>query len=152
VFYPGTWVAQSVQAVVTVDPRIVFQFVPRNPECCLPPAGLPSQHFVSFSYFIVTRYLFYWKCYFFYIYCYVYYKPIKMASRSKAWPVFAVCSTGILCSNPTQAWMSMHLLCVCVVLCVGCGIATGWSPVQGVLPTVYKIKKLEKRPRSNKGL
>jgi hypothetical protein len=33
---------------------------------------------------------------------------------------------------------------VCVVLCVGCGLATSWSPVQGVLPTVYKIKKLKR--------
>jgi hypothetical protein len=44
------------------------------------------------------------------------------------------------------------LFCVCVVLCVGSGLATGWSPVQGVLPTVYRIKKLKKWPRSNKGL
>jgi hypothetical protein len=42
------------------------------------------------------------------------------------------------------------LFCVCVVLCVGSGPATGWSPVQGVLPTVYRIKKLKKRRRSNK--
>jgi hypothetical protein len=39
---------------------------------------------------------------------------------------------------------------VCVVLCVGSGLATGSSPVQGVLPTVCKIKKLKKRRRSNK--
>jgi hypothetical protein len=36
------------------------------------------------------------------------------------------------------------LFCVSVVLCVGRGLATGWSPVQGVLSTVYRIKKLEK--------
>jgi hypothetical protein len=29
------------------------------------------------------------------------------------------------------------------VVCIGSGLATGWSPVQGVLPTVYKIKKLK---------
>jgi hypothetical protein len=46
----------------------------------------------------------------------------------------------------------VHLFCVCVVLCVGRGLATGLSPVQGVLPTVYRIKKLKKRPRFNKGL
>jgi hypothetical protein len=44
------------------------------------------------------------------------------------------------------------LFCVCVVLCVGRGFSTGWSPVQGVLPTVYWIKKLKKWPRPNKGL
>jgi hypothetical protein len=44
--------------------------------------------------------------------------------------------------------MSVCLFCVCVVLCAGSGLATGWSPVQGVLPTMYRIKKLKKRPRS----
>jgi hypothetical protein len=29
-----------------------------------------------------------------------------------------------------------RLFCVCVVLCVGSGIATGWSLVQGVLTSV----------------
>jgi hypothetical protein len=30
----------------------------------------------------------------------------------------------------------LRLFCVCVVLCVGRGLATGWSPVKGVLSTV----------------
>jgi hypothetical protein len=30
----------------------------------------------------------------------------------------------------------MHLFCVCVVLCLGSGLATGSSAVQGVLPSV----------------
>jgi hypothetical protein len=38
----------------------------------------------------------------------------------------------------------VRLFCVCVVLCVGSGLATGWSPAQGALPTVYMIKKLQK--------
>jgi hypothetical protein len=46
----------------------------------------------------------------------------------------------------------VRTFCVCVVLCVGSGLATGWSPVQGVLPTMYRIKKLKKWPRPNKGL
>jgi hypothetical protein len=46
---------------------------------------------------------------------------------------------------------STHLFCVYVVLCVRSGLAKGWSPIQGVLPTVYRIKKLKKRPTS-KGL
>jgi hypothetical protein len=45
-------------------------------------------------------------------------------------------------------------VCVCLfcffALYVGRGLSTGWSPVQGVLPTVYRIKKLKKRPRPNK--
>jgi hypothetical protein len=43
-------------------------------------------------------------------------------------------------------------LCVFIVLCVGRSLETGLSPVQGVLLTVYRIKKLWKRPRPNKGL
>jgi hypothetical protein len=41
---------------------------------------------------------------------------------------------------PLQALdVSVRLFCVCVVLCVGNGLATGSSPVQGVLPTVYRL-------------
>jgi hypothetical protein len=43
----------------------------------------------------------------------------------------------------------VRLFYVCIVLCVGTGLATGWSSVQGVLSTVYRIKKLIKRPRHN---
>jgi hypothetical protein len=43
----------------------------------------------------------------------------------------------------------LRLFCVCVVLCVGRSHATGLSPVQ-VLPTVYRIKKPKKRPRSKR--
>jgi hypothetical protein len=54
-------------------------------------------------------------------------------------------------SNPTQGMdVCVRLFCVCVVLCIGSGLARGLSLVQGVLPTVYRIKKLKKRPRSNK--
>jgi hypothetical protein len=48
-------------------------------------------------------------------------------------------------------YVCLCLFCICVVLCVGRGLATGCYPVQGVLPNVYRIKKLKKRPRS-KGL
>jgi hypothetical protein len=44
----------------------------------------------------------------------------------------------------------VYLFCVCVVLCVGNGLATGRSLVQGVLQTVYKIKKLKIRPKSTR--
>jgi hypothetical protein len=33
----------------------------------------------------------------------------------------------------------VRLFCVCI-LYVGSGLATGWSPVQGVFPNVYKLK------------
>jgi hypothetical protein len=47
-----------------------------------------------------------------------------------------------------DAWMSVYILLV--LSCVGIGLVTGWSPVQGVLPTVYRIKKLKKQPRPGK--
>jgi hypothetical protein len=61
--------------------------------------------------------------------------------------------TGIVGSNPTEdMYVCVSLFRVCVVLCVGSGLATGLSPVQGLLPTGYRIKKLKKRPRPKKGL
>jgi hypothetical protein len=38
----------------------------------------------------------------------------------------------------------VRLFCVYVVLCVGSGLEMDSSPAQGVLPTVYRIKKLKK--------
>jgi hypothetical protein len=52
-------------------------------------------------------------------------------------------------SNPTHG-MDVCVSLICYLLYVGSGLATGWSPVQGVLPTVYRNKKLKKRPKSNK--
>jgi hypothetical protein len=71
--------------------------------------------------------------------------PITVAALSKAWTVFARSNAGIVGSNPTQG------VDVSVVLCVGSGLATVWFLIEGVLPNVYTIKKLKKRPRS-KGL
>jgi hypothetical protein len=79
-------------------------------------------------------------------------RQITVAARSKAWTVSARSNTEIVGSNSTRGMnVYMRLFCVCVVLRVGSVPATGWTPVQGVLPIVYKIKKLKKRPRS-KGL
>jgi hypothetical protein len=44
---------------------------------------------------------------------------------------------------PLEAWMYVCVYSVCVVLCVGSGLSTGWSPIQGVLPTVNRITKLK---------
>jgi hypothetical protein len=60
--------------------------------------------------------------------------------------------TGVVGWNPTQGMdVCERLFCVCVVLCVGSGLATGWSPLEGALSTVYWIKKLKKRPSPTKG-
>jgi hypothetical protein len=65
------------------------------------------------------------------------FKSITVAARSKAWTVFANSNTWIVGSNPTLGVdVCMRLFCVCVALCVGSGLATGWSPVQGVLPAL----------------
>jgi hypothetical protein len=56
------------------------------------------------------------------------------AARSKAWTVFARSDTGIVGSNLTHL-VCVRLFCVWVALCLGSGLETGWSPVQGVLPS-----------------
>jgi hypothetical protein len=63
-------------------------------------------------------------------------RPITVAARSKAWTVLARSNAGVMGSNPTQG-MGVYVRLFCVyVLYVGSGLATGWSPAQGVLPTV----------------
>jgi hypothetical protein len=45
--------------------------------------------------------------------------------------VFALSNTGIVDSNPTQGTdIFLRLFCVCIVLCVGNGLATDWSLVE----------------------
>jgi hypothetical protein len=59
--------------------------------------------------------------------------PITVAERSEAWTVFSRSNSGIVVSNPTQGMSRyLRLFCVCVVLCVGIGLAMGWSLDQGV--------------------
>jgi hypothetical protein len=43
-----------------------------------------------------------------------------------------------------------RLFCVCVVLCVDSGLATDWSPTQGVLPTLYRLRN-RKATKVHKG-
>jgi hypothetical protein len=51
---------------------------------------------------------------------------ITVAARAKAFPVFACSNTEIVGSNHTRGMdVCVHLFCVCVVLCVGNGLATG---------------------------
>jgi hypothetical protein len=68
-----------------------------------------------------------------------------MAALSTEWTVFAPSNIGVVGSNLTQGTdVCVRLICVCVVLCVGSGFSTGWSPVKRVLPTVCSIKNLGK--------
>jgi hypothetical protein len=62
-----------------------------------------------------------------------------MAARIKAWTFFPARileSVGI----PLEAWMSVYVYSIYVLLCVGRGFSEGWSPVQVVLTTVCRIK------------
>jgi hypothetical protein len=70
--------------------------------------------------------------------------PIAVVARPKAWTVFARSNTDIVDSNPIGVIdVCVCSFCVCVVLLIGIGLATGWSPVQGVLPTGYRNRKTE---------
>jgi hypothetical protein len=52
-------------------------------------------------------------------------------------------------SNRTQGMdVCVRLFYVCVVLCVGRGLATGWSLVRGVLPTVWKRLRNRRKARA----
>jgi hypothetical protein len=76
------------------------------------------------------------------LFCFRYFNNsiIKCADHSgrTAWNVFVHSNTGIVGSNPTGG-MDVCLRSVFVLSCVGSGLESGWSPVQGVLPTVYMI-------------
>jgi hypothetical protein len=65
-----------------------------------------------------------------------------MAERSKAWNIPDHSNTLIVGSTPTPG-MNVCFHSLFVFYYVGSGLATGWSPVQGVLPTVYKIQVSE---------
>jgi hypothetical protein len=74
-----------------------------------------------------------------------------VAVRSKAWTVFAHSNIEIVGSNPTGGMdVCVRLFSVCVVLCVGSGLVTGRSPIQGVLQAVCMITKTEREPKPNK--
>jgi hypothetical protein len=64
----------------------------------------------------------------------------RAVRRSRAWTVFARPNTEVVGSNPTRGMdVCLSSFCVHVVL------ATGWSLIQGVLPTVCKIKKVTRK-------
>jgi hypothetical protein len=70
--------------------------------------------------------------------------PITVATWSEAWTVLAHSNAGIVGSNPTQGMdVCVRLFWVSVVLHVGSGLVARRFPVQEVLPSVYRIKKLK---------
>jgi hypothetical protein len=41
---------------------------------------------------------------------------------------------------PLEAWMYVCFHSMSMLFCVGSGLASGWSQVQGILPAVYRVK------------
>jgi hypothetical protein len=65
---------------------------------------------------------------------------ITVAPRSKASNVLARSTLGTWIWIPLEAWICVGVYCVFMLSCVGSGLATGWSPVQWLLPTIYRIQ------------
>jgi hypothetical protein len=65
-----------------------------------------------------------------------------VAGRSKAWTVSLGRTLRSWVRIPLKAWTPVCAFIVCVVLCVGSGLATGWSLLQGV-PTECVKKDYE---------
>jgi hypothetical protein len=64
-----------------------------------------------------------------------------VASRSKAWTVFARSNTWIVGSNPTRGMdVCVLLFSVYVVLRAGSGLEMGWSSVQVVLQILHRLR------------
>jgi hypothetical protein len=80
------------------------------------------------------------------------YVNIKQLMKSQIlWLAFALSNSENVGSNPTGGMnVCVPLFCVRVVMCVGSCLATGWSPVQGNLPTAYRFRKMKERPGPNK--
>jgi hypothetical protein len=70
--------------------------------------------------------------------------PVTVATQFKAWTIFALSNAGVMDSNHTQVMdVCVRLFRVYVVLYVGSGLVSSWSNVQGVLPTVYRLRNLK---------
>lgn len=89
----------------------------------------------------------------FYSYLWILFQPITVAMRSKARIVFPRSNIGAVGSNLSlNIDVYLRLFYVCTLRCVERGLATRWSPFQGVPPNVYRIKKMKNRPRLRKEL
>jgi hypothetical protein len=53
-------------------------------------------------------------------------------------------------SQSRHGCLCVRLFCVCVILCVGSGLATGWSPSESYRLCKWLRNWKKKRPRSNK--
>jgi hypothetical protein len=103
------------------------------------PTGTPSLYLFGRTEESHAKYLLAWPVY----------GPTNKAKIYKKIPVTAIRNNKpIVSSNPIRG-MVVCIYSVCIALCVDRGFAMGWSPVQGVLSTVYSMQKLEKRRAAN---
>jgi hypothetical protein len=66
-------------------------------------------------------------------------------ARAGASTIFARSNVTVVSSNPTRGMdVCVCIYSVCVVRCVGRGLAMGSVSCQGVLPNLYSIRKLKK--------
>jgi hypothetical protein len=80
------------------------------------------------------------------------FKADHSGRESKAWTVFARPHNGIVGSNPTWFMgVCVPLFCDCAVLCVGSDLARGWSPVEGILPTLKRSRNWKSGQDPTKG-
>jgi hypothetical protein len=80
--------------------------------------------------------------------------PVTVAERSKVCTAFARWEAGIVGSNPKpdmDVLVCVYVYSVCVVLCLGSGLTTSWSLVQGVLPSVKWSWNLKAEARAQVG-
>jgi hypothetical protein len=73
--------------------------------------------------------------------------PVTVAERSRVYLSSLAWKPGLWVRIPLRAWIFSVCVCVCVFLCLCTNrdLATSWSPVQGVLPTVPD-QETEKTP------
>jgi hypothetical protein len=76
---------------------------------------------------------------------------VTVAARSKVWTVFAGPNAGVMGSNPTQGTaVYVSLFCLCCSVCRKWPCDALISHPRSPTDCVYRIKKLKKRPGSNK--
>jgi hypothetical protein len=77
--------------------------------------------------------------------------PVTVATRSKAWTVFARSNAGIVGSNPTRG-MDVCVRLFCVVLCAGSALRRTDPPSEESYRLRKKIKGLSSGQGPTKGL
>jgi hypothetical protein len=79
-------------------------------------------------------------------------RPITVAAWSEEWTVFACSNAWIVHSKPTRGvYVIVRLFSICVVLSIDRGFATDSSPIQGVLPCMYRLRNWKSGQGPTKG-